>query len=164
MSSWLIAGIVLAAVVAVIIRRLRGEPLVARDVFGTPAILIAIGIYSMSKLDVLTFADVLWVLAGSVIGLGFGAVRATTTRLFERDGVLWQRYTGWTFGIWVLSLAVNLGFALLAATAGMLPEARPTTLSIGISLLGEALVIAYRAKRTGLPFAPSQDGIRLLPR
>ncbi|WP_410598052.1 hypothetical protein [Amycolatopsis sp. lyj-23] len=33
-------------------------------------------------------------------------------------------------------------------------EARPMTLSIGVSLLGEALVVARRAKATGLPYAP----------
>ncbi|NBH10082.1 DUF1453 domain-containing protein [Amycolatopsis sp. SID8362] len=152
MREWLIAAAVLAAVVVLVIRRLRGEPLVAREVFGAPAVLIAIGAYGLTKLG-LTAADAVWLALGSAIGLGFGAVRAATTRLFERDGVLWLRYTPWTFAVWVVAAAVNFGFGALAVSAGMHEEARPMTLSIGVSLLGEALVVARRAKVIGLPYA-----------
>ncbi|MFI5592876.1 DUF1453 domain-containing protein [Amycolatopsis sp. NPDC051758] len=153
MKGWLIAAAVVAVVVVLVVRRLRGEPLVAREVFGAPVVLIAIGAYGLTKLG-LTAVDALWLGLGSVIGLGFGAVRAVTTVLFEREGVLWQRYTPWTFGVWVVSMAVNFGFGVLATSAGMHEEARPMTLSIGVSLLGETLVVARRAKGTGLPYAP----------
>ncbi|MCR6484453.1 DUF1453 domain-containing protein [Amycolatopsis sp. OK19-0408] len=152
MREWLIAAVVLAAVVVLVIRRLRGEPLVARELFGAPVILVAIGAYSLTKLE-LTVADALWVALGSAIGLGFGAARAVTTRLFERDGVLWLRYTLWTFAVWVVAAGVNFGFGALAVGAGMPEQARPMTLSIGVSLLGEALAVASRAKVTGLPYA-----------
>ncbi|MEU8639849.1 hypothetical protein AB0C38_47295 [Amycolatopsis sp. NPDC048633] len=96
----------------------------------------------------------LWLVLGSAVGLGFGAVRAATTVLFERAGVLWLRYTPWTFAVWVVAAAANFGLGALAVSAGMHEEARPMTLSIGVSLLGEALVVARRAKGTGLPYAP----------
>jgi len=159
MKTWLVMALVVAAVIAIVVRRLRGEPLVAREVFGAPVILLAIGVYGLVKLEIFTFADGLWLVVGSVVGCGLGAVRATTTKLFERDGVLWLRYTGWTFGVWVLSLLVNFGIGFLATSAGAHPDARPVTLSIGISLLGEALVIGKRAKTTGLPFAPPSESL-----
>ncbi|WP_181777048.1 DUF1453 domain-containing protein [Amycolatopsis pittospori] len=159
MRTWLLIALAVAVVVAIVVRRLRGEPLVARDVFGAPAILIGIGVYGLTKLETFTVTDGLWLALGAVAGCGLGAVRAATTKLFERDGVLWLRYTGWTFGVWVLSMVVNFGIGFLATLAGAHPDARPVTLSIGVSLLGEALVMGMRAKTTGLPYAPSSDSV-----
>ena len=159
MRTWLLIALAVAVVVAIIVRRLRGEPLVARDVFGAPVILIGIGVYGLTKLETFTVTDGLWLALGAMIGCGLGAVRAATTKLFERDGVLWLRYTGWTFGVWVLSMVVNFGIGFLATLAGAHPDARPVTLSIGVSLLGEALVMGMRAKTTGLPYAPSSDSV-----
>ncbi|MFD9888990.1 DUF1453 domain-containing protein [Amycolatopsis sp. NPDC059027] len=153
MNGWVIAALVCAGVVVVIVRRVRGEPLVAREVYGTPLILIVIGGSGLLKQN-LTAVDVLWLVLGSAVGIGFGAVRARTTKLFERDGVLWQRYTGWTFAVWAVSLAANFGIGTLAVANGMHEQARPMPLSIGLSLLGEALMLAWRAKDTGVPYAP----------
>jgi hypothetical protein len=122
-------------------------------------ILLGFGVYGLAKLDVFTFTDGLWLVLGSAVGCGLGAVRAATTKLFERDGVLWLRYTGWTFGVWVLSLLVNFGMGYLAVASGAHPDARPVTLSIGVSLLGEVLVIGMRAKTTGLPYAPPSESV-----
>ncbi|KZB80438.1 hypothetical protein [Amycolatopsis regifaucium] len=159
MRTWLSIALVVAAVIVIVARRLRGEPLVAREVYGAPLVLLAIGVYGLAKLENFTFTDGAWLVLGSVVGGGLGAVRATTTKLFERDGVLWLRYTGWTFGVWMLSMVVNFGIGFLATTAGAHPDARPVTLSIGVSLLGEALVISRRAKTTGLPYAPPSDSV-----
>ncbi|MGY6651086.1 DUF1453 domain-containing protein [Amycolatopsis sp. TRM77291] len=159
MRTWLLIALVVAVVVVIVVRRLRGEPLVAREVFGAPVVLLAIGVYGLSKLENLTFTDGAWLVLGSAVGCGLGAVRAATTKLFERDGVLWLRYTGWTFGVWVLSLVVNFGIGFLATMAGAHPDARPVTLSIGVSLLGEALVLGRRAKTTGLPYAPPSESL-----
>ncbi|WP_158884599.1 DUF1453 domain-containing protein [Amycolatopsis anabasis] len=156
MHPLLLIGLIAAAVIALIIRRLRGEPLTARELFGAPLILIAIGGYSVVKLPVFTPTDGVWLGAGAVAGLGFGALRGLTIRLFTREGVLWQRYTGWTFGVWVLSFAGNFGLGHLAVACGMHADARPMPLSIGVSLLGEALVIGKRALDSGVPFAPSE--------
>ncbi|UUV30467.1 DUF1453 domain-containing protein [Amycolatopsis roodepoortensis] len=159
MRTWLLIALVVAVVVVIVVRRLRGEPLVAREVFGAPVVLLAIGVYGLTKLEHFTFTDGAWLVLGSVVGCVLGAVRATTTKLFERDGVLWLRYTGWTFGVWVLSMLVNFGVGFLATMAGAHPDARPVTLSIGVSLLGEALVLGMRAKTTGLPYAPPSESV-----
>ncbi len=159
MRTWILVALAIAVVIAIVVRRLRGEPLVARDVFGAPVILIGIGVYGLTKLDAFTFTDGLWLVLGAAVGCGLGAVRAATTKLFECEGVLWLRYTGWTFGVWVLSMVVNFGIGFLASMSGAHPDARPITLSIGVSLLGEALVIGMRAKTTGLPYAPPSESV-----
>jgi hypothetical protein len=58
-----------------------------------------------------------------------------------------------------VSFAVNFGVGFLATQLGAHPEARPMTLSIGIGLLGEALVIGLRARSTGLPYAPPTESV-----
>ncbi|MEV7184284.1 DUF1453 domain-containing protein [Kitasatospora sp. NPDC093102] len=97
-----------------------------------------------------------WIAAGAALGVALGAVRGATIRVYEREGVLWQRYTGRTFLVAALSLGVMAGFAALAAHFGLAPEARPVQLSIGVGFLGEALVVGFRAVSSGTPFAPER--------
>ncbi|CCH33935.1 DUF1453 family protein [Actinosynnema sp. NPDC047251] len=152
MLTWVLIA---AAVVAVVVKRFMGEPLNARDLFGPPLVLFGIGVYELIKTS-LTLVDVLWLAAGSVVGLVLGVLRGTTITLFVRDDVLWQRYTPWTVAVWAGSLAVNFGLGLAATSAGMHAEARPMTLSIGVGLLGELVPVGLRAIRSGVPFAPQR--------
>lgn len=136
----------------VVVRRLIGEPLNARDVYVPPLVLTGIGIHALSKVA-LGPVDVLWLVAGGLVALGFGALRAATTALFERDGVLCQRYTWRTLVVWVVSAAAGLGVGVLAARYGVPAQARPIQLSMGVGLAGEALVTAVRARVIGVPYA-----------
>ncbi|MFI6156749.1 DUF1453 domain-containing protein [Kitasatospora sp. NPDC051170] len=154
-SHWVYAGIAVV-VVAVVVRRLRGEPVNARDLFGAPVVLTAIGLWSLAHHRGLGVGDYVWVGAGSVLGLALGAVRGATVVVYEREGVLWQRYVGRTFLVAALSLAVMAGFSLLASHNGLAAEARPVQLSIGVGFLGEALVVGYRGLVSGTPFAPER--------
>lgn len=152
---WVYAGIAVVVVV-VVVRRLRGEPVNARDLFAAPVILTGIGLWSLAQHHGLGLGDYVWVGAGSVLGLALGAGRGATVVVYERDGVLWQRYTGRTFLVAALSFAVMAGFSLLAAHGGLAADARPVQLSIGVGFLGEALVVACRGLLSGTPFAPER--------
>ncbi|GCD43925.1 hypothetical protein GKJPGBOP_03611 [Streptomyces paromomycinus] len=57
----------------------------------------------------------------------------------------------------VASLLVSAGYGVFAEHMGMHPYARPTQLTIGVSFLGESLLVRYRARRTGTPFAPERE-------
>ncbi|MEQ4305392.1 CcdC protein domain-containing protein [Plantactinospora sp. B6F1] len=153
MDSSLLAAVVVVGVIAVVVKRFVGEPLNGRDLAVPPLVLVGIGIYALTKVDHLTGTEIGWVVAGSVVGLVFGAVRGTTVRLFRKGGVLWQRYSGWTVAVWVASFAISAGLGYLAVHAGVRAEARPMTLSIGVSLLGELATLGRRALSTGVPFA-----------
>ncbi|MFX0573594.1 hypothetical protein [Nocardia nepalensis] len=152
-------GLVIAivAVVAVVVKRFYGEPMNARDTFGPPVILLAIGIYSVTKVDDIDGIDITWLVIGGVVGLGFGAIRGTTIAIFSRDGHLWQRYTVRTVVVWAVSMVAGFGVSALGTAMGMHHDARPTTLSIGISMVGEMLTLGLRALSTGVPFAPDKD-------
>lgn len=145
--------VVAGVIVAAIVRRFLGEPLRAKDVFATPLILLGIGLYSLVKAHPAA-VDLWWVGVAAVLGVALGAWRASTVRLYPRDGVLWQRYTRATLLVWVVSLVVKLGVGALSTLAGAHHEANPITLSLGVGLLGEMAVLARRALRSGTPFAP----------
>ncbi|MFE5582805.1 DUF1453 domain-containing protein [Kitasatospora sp. NPDC056531] len=156
MNNWVRVGLIAAVVVVVLVRRLRGEPLNARDLFGPPVVLTGLGLWALAQHHGLGPRDYVWVGVGVALGTAFGAVRGATIRVYEREGVLWQRYTGWTFLVAAISLAVMAGFAALAEHNGLAPDARPVQLSIGVGFLGEALVVGHRALSSGTPFAPER--------
>jgi hypothetical protein len=159
MNGWMTTLAIPALVVVVVIRRLRGEPLNARELLGPPVILTGIGAWSVAKeAGVLAGIDIGWLVGGSVLGFVLGALRGRAVTLFEREGVAWQRYTGRTFLVAVGGFVVMAGFGYLAARAGMHEDARPVTLSIGISYLGESAAVALRGLATGLPFAVQRAG------
>ncbi|MEV6432536.1 hypothetical protein [Nocardia sp. NPDC051463] len=159
MSIGLLIVIVVAAV-ALIVKRFQGEPMNARDTFATPLILVAIGIFSVIEVEDLDGTDLTWLISGGIVGVTFGAVRGTTIGLFERDGHLWQRYTVQTVAVWAVSMAAGFGVETLGTAMGMHHDARPTTLSIGIGMVGEMLTLGFRALSTGVPFAPDKDSSR----
>ncbi|MEU4200702.1 DUF1453 domain-containing protein [Streptomyces sp. NPDC026294] len=157
MNGWLLAAIIAAVLVLVVAKRLKGEPVTVRELFAGPAVLTGLGILFAAKADGVTGTDIAWVVPGAFLGLGLGAARGALVHLFEKDGTLWQRYTGRTFLVVIASLLVSAGYGVLAEHMGMHPYARPTQLTIGVSFLGESLLIHYRARKTGTPFAPQQE-------
>ncbi|WP_380280213.1 DUF1453 domain-containing protein [Kitasatospora purpeofusca] len=158
MDTWLLVTIVVVAAVAVVVKRLIGEPVNVRDLFGPPVVLTALGVWSVLEVEELNGADVGWVVGGCLIGLGLGALRGATVAVFARDGVLYQRYTGRTFLVVVAAFLASALYGLLARRLGMHEAARPVNLSIGVGFLGEALVIGYRGLRSRTPFAPERPG------
>lgn len=146
--------VVVAVIVAVVVRRFIGEPLNARDLFLPPVVLVGIAVWGLVGDVHPNGRDVAWIVGAALAGLVFGALRGLTPRLFVKNGHLWQRYTVWTVVVWALSAAANAGIGFLAVAAGTPGEARPVTLAIGVSLLGEAITLGRRALATKVPFAP----------
>src|ERR1041384_8380301 len=118
MTTWVLIAV---GVVAVVVRRTRGEPLNLRDLAVPPLALLGIGGYALTKVH-LDAVDVLWLAVGSLVGLAMGVLRGSSVHLFTRDGNLWQRYTPRTFGYWGLSLAINLA---VGYTASLYTHTRP---------------------------------------
>jgi hypothetical protein len=152
--------IVIAAVAVLLVRRFLGEPLEARRLAAPPLILIVMGAYSLSKVDLAATAHHP-VVDGAVLGLGAllavlgGIVRGLTVRVFVREGHVWYRYTVLTFVVWAGLAALRVGQSVaadaLGADAAVLDAA--LLLILGLSLLGEAAIVGRRAIATGAPFA-----------
>ncbi|YCK35747.1 hypothetical protein ACNF49_17195 [Actinomadura sp. ATCC 39365] len=143
--------LIAALVVYAVVRRMIGQPLVAKDVYAPPVILIGIGLHGLLDLRP-TALDITWLAVTALIGVAFGALRAATTQVFPKDGVLWQRYTWRTLVVWAVTFAISFGVGALALATGMHEEVRSIPLSIGVGLLGEALVILARSRTAGAPF------------
>ncbi|TDE40578.1 DUF1453 domain-containing protein [Nonomuraea mesophila] len=120
-----------------------------------PLIMVGIGIHGLREID-LSVADLLWLAVTGLCGVAFGALRAATTVVFQKGGVLWQGCTGRTLVVWALTLVAGFGVGALAVAAGMIPEARSMPISIGVGLLGEAVVILLKSARSGVPYAQSR--------
>ncbi|MEJ8651818.1 DUF1453 domain-containing protein [Streptomyces sp. MS1.AVA.3] len=156
MNPWLLAAIIVVVVIAVVIKRMIGEPVNARGLFVAPAVLTGVGILSLLKKTDPTATDLTWVITGAIFGAALGALRGATVQLIDRGGVLWQRYTGRTFLTLIGTLAITAGFNVVAAKMGMHENARPLHLSIGVSFLGESLMVGRRGMTSGIPFAPAR--------
>ena len=154
---WWILGAAIAVVL--VVRRVRGEPLNARDLWAAPVVLTGLGVWQL--LDQRSRpAELAWAAAASLLGLTLGALRGGVVVVYERNGHLWQRYTWHAFAVAASSALLLAGFDLVATRLGAHPGARPTTLAIGVSFLGESLAVTLRAVRIGIPFAPERPGRR----
>ncbi|MFY7070053.1 hypothetical protein ACOQFV_29710 [Nocardiopsis changdeensis] len=91
----------------------------------------------------------------SALGLALGAVRGRAVVVFERDGHLWQRYTGGTFVYVVGTFLAMAAFDLAAAALGMAPDARPVQSALGVGFLGEAPAVGHRALAESTPSSPN---------
>lgn len=159
MSPLLIALGVLAVIVVVIIRRFRGEPVDAKDLAVPPVIMLALAIRELWGFDHWTPANIAFLATSVVVGIGFGMLRGASTVLFERSGTLHQKYTAKTMIIWACSLLASLGLHFGAQIIGAEEAVRPMTLSIGLSLLGEAITCGGRGLQSGIPFS-NRDAMR----
>lgn len=156
MNGWVLAVVIAVVLIAIVVKRLVGEPPSWRDLWGTPVILTGIGLYTLSQTAGLRAGDYAWLVGGSLLGLTLGYLRGLFVVVYEKRGFLWQRYRGRTFVAVVGTLLVMFGYALSADKFGMQPTARPIQLSIGISFIGEAVAVTRQGLSLGVPFAPAR--------
>jgi hypothetical protein len=150
--------LIAAAVIYVIGKRLAGEPLQARRLLVVPVVMMLIGVGQLHGLDPRGIAVlVLEVL----LGIGFGALRGATIKLYEQGGHLWYRYRPVTLLVWLGTIVIRVAMVFGAQAIGVnLPTTASLLITFGISLLGEAAVVAARAQRMGVPYAPDRRTAR----
>lgn len=93
-------------------------------------------------------------LGGSlVLAAVFGVLRASTVRLWSQDGQIWSKGNWLTAALWIIAIAVHLGYdALVAHGHGSNGGVGTATvvLYLAVSLGVQRLVSQYRASRMGL--------------
>ncbi|MFK4227171.1 hypothetical protein [Streptomyces sp. NPDC019890] len=157
------ARIALVAVLVgfVVVRRLRGEAVVAKRMSTVPLALTAVGAADLRRAsEALSATDVGMLVLMCAVALLLGAARATTIELSGRDGRLWQRYRWSTLAIWAALVAarVGLGLAAHAAGADAVTGTSSLLLTLGLTLGAEAVVVTRRAAVAGLPPATAAPG------
>lgn len=159
-------AIAVVVVWRVIIRQWRGSTITVRGLVVIPGILVVIGaVNCLALLPRAPAAEIELLVADLVVLIAFGVARAASTTVTARDGNAFQRGTVLTLVLWLTTIAVRAGVAILGARFGV---AGPLTsdsvmLSMGLSIGAQNAVVYLRARRLGLPVAPDRRGLAVRP-
>ena len=152
---------VIAIVVYVIGRQLRGEPLRGKRVVLLPAVLTVIG---LTRLNTgghpVHAADVAFLVVGGVVAAGIGVAQGSVLRLESREGGLWGRMPLYGLWLWVALVGARIALMTLASASGahVAASTAPIVLLLGVNRLSQAAVITRRAHAAGIAFSPEKDG------
>jgi hypothetical protein len=143
------ALLVVALVAFVLYKQLQTRQVSAERAYTLPGIMMIIGVVQGGLYDrTHPAASVALLAAGVVSALGLGAVRATTMKIWQDErGARWRRGTPLTLAAWVLSVAVRVGLIGIGYWAGMKAETGGLLLFLGLTLLAQNAVVAWRAQR-----------------
>jgi hypothetical protein len=155
------AVLVLALVAWVLYRQTIARPVTARSLWLLPGILAVIGIAGIGQVDggKLSATAVMYLASDLVSSAVLGAIRGCFVRVFERNSVMWRQGSVVTIALWVVAIGFRVVVTILASNAGVANvSSAALELALGVSLLAQNGVVAFRGSRRGLPFAP--DGTR----
>jgi hypothetical protein len=149
------ALVIVALIVWTLARRFVGQQLQARRMIIIPAILTVWAVWQLDGVHSTT-PEVVLLGVQAAISIGLGGLRGMSIRVYLRDGVAWFRYRWLTIGLWLVTIAVRVVFAV--ATGALNPAASdagiPSLLvGLGVGLLAEAGVVVARVAARGLPLA-----------
>ncbi len=174
--SLTMVAVIAVVIVLMIVRRVYGEPVRARRMLLAPLIEMGFGVYELiSKGGQLPAGEWALLAVTGVLSLVLGAARGATIDLFPRRGYLWQRYRPRTFAVWAGAFVARFAVRLIFSAVGLTPSLSAalhgggsggvgnsllSTLLItsGLGFLGESMVLAPRALRTGVPWQPAGQG------
>lgn len=156
--------LVIAALVIwrVVFRQLRGSTITVRGLILIPGILLVLGLENSARaLPKASGGEIALLVVDLVVLLGLGVARAASTRLSTRDGYAFQKGTTLTLVLWLVTIAVRIGFGVLGARTGLTGSLTSSSilLSMGLSIGVQNLLIYGRARRRELPIATSRSEI-----
>jgi hypothetical protein len=153
-----------ALIIFVIARRMIGRPVgAAKQLFALPVIIVVIGWGDATK-GLGKPAAVTVTVAGCAIALLFGLLRGRADRISTREGASYVQWTWLSLGLFAGNLLVKLCLDLAGVAAGetFADAGHSLILSLGLTLLGEAVVIWYRSGGAAqLAASNSSDAARL---
>ncbi|HVV10261.1 hypothetical protein [Amycolatopsis sp.] len=156
--------VVIAALVVwrVIVRQLLGSAVTLQGLALIPAILLVLGIVDCAKaLPGASGTEIALLAADLAILLVLGLARAATVRLSLRDGNAYQKGSALTLVLWLVTIAIRIGFAVLGARAGTTSglAGASIALSMGLSIGVQNVLIYSRARRRELPIAARRSEV-----
>lgn len=148
-----VAALVLVRVIG---RQVVGSPVTVRSLVVTPAVLLVVG--AAGTRDVLPSASVGALLlfgADAVLLVVVGLARGASIALGERDGTLFQRGTKLTLVLWLVTIALRVGFGFGGHLLGVDDRLASVSvaLTVGLTIGAQNLAIWWRAQRLGVPMA-----------
>jgi hypothetical protein len=151
LNSVIPAAVDLGIILLLLVTRVRGRRLEPARLLAGPLVLIAIGVGSSAP-ELHTTLHGIDYLIGSIDlldSLIVGTIRGFTVRLYQRDGAPWYRYGPATVGLWLLSILIRVGLAILGSAhhASPLTEGSDLLFMLGLALLSQNVVVAWRHAR-----------------
>lgn len=139
----------LAAVVYVLVSRVRGQPLNQRRVIVLPAVITAVGVLELVRVaqHAAPPVDLSLLTAGIAVSLAMGVARGMTVLVSEHDGQPWMRYERLTLLLWLGTIVLRGGLSVAGREIhAPLAAGGPALLvGVGVTLLTEGAVVARRA-------------------
>jgi hypothetical protein len=138
----------IAVVAFVLARRVRGEAVPApKKLLLLPAIVSFIGIENLSHIKMNTI-DVAVVVAGSVLSLALGVLRGRVDKLTIVNGSPYMSWGATSLIVFAVNIVAKVVLDLAGVAIGGTTHALTSSvlLSLGLTLLGEALVILMRSQ------------------
>jgi hypothetical protein len=161
-----LVGLVAAAIVVYVIgRQLIGEPMRGKRLIVLPLILTVVGLTDLNSTShPLRAADIGCLAVGAVIVAAIGLAQGRAMRLESRDAVLWVQLPAKGLWLWLVLVASRLAMTGIAVGlhAHVAGSTTPILLLLGVNRMAQAAIVATRAVRAGIPFAPEKDGNSLL--
>jgi membrane protein CcdC involved in cytochrome C biogenesis len=141
--------LVIALLAYTLVRRSAGQPAQGRKLLVAPLVFIVIGLFVLSHSW--TSFGIVVVVASGLISVVFGIVRGFTIKLYDKDGVVWMKYTKVTIALWIANIVIKLaGAAIIAGfdPAAASQESSGLILRLGLGVLMEGIVVASRGARS----------------
>jgi hypothetical protein len=149
-------AIAIALIVFVLARRVKGQAVVSpKKLFLLPVVVGFIGLQNVSHAK-LNSVDVAVIAAGSALSLGLGLLRGRFDRVSLVEGAPWVSWTGASIAVFVVNVLAKLALDAGGVAAGGSTAALTSSilLSLGLTLLGEAVVIWFRTQSLSTGDAP----------
>ena len=143
--------LIIAAIGYVLTRRLIGEPAEVRRMLLVPVVLTGVGIVDLGKVT-LSPVSIGFLVGTTAISLVLGLLRGASIRVFERDCVVFMRYTATTVVLWAVNLVVKLlGSVALGLVDPTAQHATTTGMmfTLGVGMVVEGLPVLAKAMRSG---------------
>ncbi len=123
------------AVVFVIARQVMPSQITGRRLIIFPAIAAYGAIQFSPALAGLDLAGLVLLVAGAAIGLGFGALRGFSVRIWQAaDGSMWSKGTWVTLGLWVAMILIRVGTSAVDYPLGIDTKAMTAELMVFLVL------------------------------
>jgi hypothetical protein len=151
--------IIVAVLAWVVYRQFAGRFVPGGRQLAMPLVVTALGLQQLVAAHAPFPPLAVAVVVGELLlAAALGVLRGAAISLSARDGRLYQR-GGWrSVGLWAVSIAARLLVALpFAHTAAGPALAASLTLSFGVSLAAQFLVLDARVRADGRPTGPDTD-------
>ncbi|WP_433179568.1 hypothetical protein [Actinoallomurus sp. CA-150999] len=154
--------LIIGAVGYILARRLLGEPAEAKRMLLLPAVLAGVGLTDLAKVHQ-SPVSIGFLVGSTALSLVLGLLRGASIRVFDKDGIVYLRYTATTVVLWVINLAVRFGASVVLGVVDPTAEHAGSSglmLTLGAGMLVEGLAVLSKAMRTSgrVVWAKGRDG------